>query len=252
VSRGGTSRVTPGLSGPELDAMRHAENYHRWILDRFRPHVRGAVLEVGAGIGNFSAHLAREAHDRLILLEPAPALVERLRERFTAFPSVEIHGTDLRGWVEQHAARPVDTIVSVNVLEHIEDDRGVVRLMSSILKPGGTVLLLVPALPALYGSLDAAFGHRRRYRRAALLGLLTDAGLAVRHVRYVNVVGVLGWFVAGRVLRRRSLDAATVRIVDAVLIRLTRRLERQIDPPFGQSLVAVAERPRLSVPAAPP
>jgi hypothetical protein len=101
----------------------------------------------------------------------------------------------------------------------------------------------VPALPWLYGTLDVAFGHWRRYSKAGLVDLLTREGLSIRTLRYVNMAGVLAWFIAGRALRRRSLSPLAVKVMDSSVIRVAKQLETRIEAPFGQSLLVAAERP---------
>jgi SAM-dependent methyltransferase len=223
--------------------MAFAENYHRWIAELFRPFLRGTVLELGAGIGDFSSHLLREEINHLILVEPAAELINRLRYRFARAPAVKIHHGELLSWATSSVPGSVDAVIAVNVLEHIEDDRAVLRLMSSIVRPRGAVLLLVPALPWLYGTLDVAFGHWRRYSKAGLVDLLTREGLSIRTLRYVNMAGVPAWFIAGRALRRRSLSPLAVKVMDSTVIRVAKQLETRIEAPFGQSLLVAAERP---------
>lgn len=229
--------------GTEFGAMAQGKNYYRWILREFRPHLGRRILEVGAGIGTFSAHLLAETVEELVvLLEPAANLFPVLERRFGGNGRVRI----LRAPVEKmgEALRDVrfDSVVSVNVLEHIADDHAALRTMAGLLRPGGTLLLFVPALPGLYGSLDAAFGHVRRYRREELAGKLEAAGLRVRRVWYVNLPGALGWFLIGRVFRWPTLRPGAVRVYDRLAIPVIARIERLIPPPWGQSLLAIAER----------
>jgi SAM-dependent methyltransferase len=223
--------------------MSYAQNYYRWVMQVFRPFIAGTVLELGAGIGNFSAHLIAAGPERVVLVEPAEDLFERLRTRFAGSANVETFHGELGAWAGQQAGRRVDVVVSVNVLEHIQDDRGVMRLVSAVVRPGGLVLLLVPALPALYGSLDASFGHLRRYNKGSLGALLDGAGLVVRRMRYMNMAGAIAWFAAGRVLRRRALSPLLVRVADAVMIPAGMLFEPLVNAPFGQSLIAIAEKP---------
>ncbi len=228
-------------AGAELEAMARAHNYYRWILGEWRPHLGRSVLEFGAGMGTFSAHLACEAIERLILVEPAPELFEKLRCRFGDDRRVELWNCVLQD-VEDGLASSVDTVVSVNVLEHINDEAATLRAVRAVLRPGGSALIFAPALPALYGSLDRAFGHVRRYTKATLSHVLTEAGLSPVRLRYANVLGALPWLVAGRLLRRKTLNASAVALVDRTIIPVTAALERIVSPPFGQSVIAVARK----------
>jgi SAM-dependent methyltransferase len=222
--------------------MAGAHHYYRWIDDAWRPYLAGTVLELGAGIGTFSAHLLAAPIDRLILVEPAAALAARLRARLGHEARVELYEGVLEDVPGTLGAAAVDAIVSVNVLEHIPDDARTLDAAHALLRPGGALLGLVPALPFLYGAMDRSFGHVRRYTKATLGQRLVAAGFALTRVRYMNLLGVVPWLVAGRVLRRRTLSPAMVRLGDRTLVRLTAHLERRFEPPLGQSVMAIARK----------
>jgi SAM-dependent methyltransferase len=143
----------------------------------------------------------------------------------------------------------VDTIVCLNVLEHIEEDAATLEDFASVLEPGGRLVLLVPAMPALYGSLDIHLNHFRRYDRAPLGELVTRAGFDVQTLRYLNRPGVFGWWLNSRVLKRRVLprgQLAAFRWIQPLL-----RLEETSDPSFGMSLLVLATRSPASGPNSP-
>ena len=222
----------------ELDALAGARNYYAAIVQRFAPHLGRRVMEVGAGVGTFAEYLrAAPGVAQLTLVEPATNNLPRLRARFAGDDRVRV----VAGYLED-AAVPAsqDAIVAVNVLEHVLDDAEFLRVARRTLAPGGALLLFVPALQAIYGTLDEAFEHHRRYDRAGLAGHLEAAGFQIHDLRYANSLGALGWFVAGRVLRRRTLTARDVRLYDRFVFPTLSRLERDVAPPFGQSLVAIA------------
>ena len=141
---------------------------------------------------------------------------------------------------EEIRARSIDTIVCCNVLEHIEDDRATLSDMLAILQPGGRLVLLVPALSWLYGSLDLHLRHFRRYEKAELEEKLAKAGFALEDIRFVNRVGILGWFVNGRILRRSVLPRAQLQAFK-LFFPLLRR-EEQNPPSTGMSLLAIARK----------
>ena len=205
-------------------ALIHASRYHAWIFSQVEEFVGSKVLEVGAGSGNLTQFLVSRAN------------VTALDE------SREALGVAVSGLA--HAR--FDTIVSSNVLEHIEQDLTAVSNMHAILKPsGGHVLLIVPAHARLFGSLDRAAGHYRRYSCAGLTSLLRTAGFSIRRARYVNVLGAIAWYINGSILGTSDLNARSVnaqaRLFDRVAVPVLRRLESLIDPPFGQSLVVVGK-----------
>lgn len=225
-------------SGTELDAMAEAQNYCRWIWSFFAQYLGKRVVEIGAGTGTFSQFLLGAEHtSHLILFEAAANVFPSLRQRFGDDPRVQLHF----GFFDPAALEgSVDSIVLVNVLEHILDDDALLVQIRQSLCPGGCVLLFVPALEWNYGSLDRAFEHYRRYSKPALRKKLEGAGFRVEQARYVNVLGITSWFFAGKVLRQTTLNPAQVRWYDRWIIPWSFKLEQIWEPPVGQSLVAVA------------
>ena len=244
----------------ELGAMAGAVNYQSAILERFLGHLPesgGHVVEIGAGIGSVAAQLldvtvrAGRPLARLTLVEPAANNVPRLLERFgegTAAGApggtrVVIRPAYFADVVDELVARGgADAIVMVNVLEHVPDDATLLADVHRALRPGGRLCLFVPALPWLFGSLDEAFEHHRRYTVRGVRTLLEGAGLRPRELHYMNAAGIVPWFVAGRLLRRRTLSPAAIALYDRLVMPWVRRLERHWTPPLGQSVLAVAER----------
>jgi len=220
--------------------MAAAPRFNRWMFERLRPWVGRRVLEIGAGIGNMSAFLVDEAGvDRLVLTDTEPYYLRRLRQRFAGRPQVAVAELRLPGRDPRLAAERLDTVVCLNVLEHIEQDGAALRAMHDLLQPAGRLLLLVPSLRALYGSLDEALGHFRRYVPDELQAKLQVAGFRVRHLEYFNLAGVPGWWLTGRVLRRRLIPAGALRWYEALVPLF--RLERFLPWRIGQSLIAIGE-----------
>jgi SAM-dependent methyltransferase len=227
-------------SGEELDALAEARNYYGWIARRFAPYLGRRIVEVGAGIGTFAEHLRAAAPDaRLTLVEPAANNWPHLSARFAGRP----HVTTRRGYLAD-AGEPgsADTVVAVNVMEHVRDDGAFLADAHRLLSPGGHALLFVPALPAIYGSLDEAFDHYRRYTKRGLATRLRAAGLTPVSVAHTNLPGVLAWWMSGRVLRRRTVSARDAKLYDRWMIPWISRLERVWTPPVGQSLIAIARK----------
>jgi 2-polyprenyl-3-methyl-5-hydroxy-6-metoxy-1,4-benzoquinol methylase len=222
-----------------LDNLDGADNYAEWIFELIEPYLGHEVLEVGAGHGTFTEMLARTAK-RVVACDLSERCVSRLRERFSGEESVEI----LHGSVDSAAAHgPFDSVILINVLEHIEDDDGALRELARLLRPGGRAVLWVPAFSLLYSDFDRKIGHYRRYRRPELRTQLLRAGYEVRDIRYVNTVGAVAWLVLARFLRRTPTNGTPVKVFDRYFVPLLKRLERRWQPPFGQSVLAVATRP---------
>jgi SAM-dependent methyltransferase len=200
--------------------------------------VRGRVLEVGAGTGQISEQLLRQTTLRsLTAIEPMAAHAALYRARLPGLELIEGTIDDLP------PGEAVDTIVSVNVLEHIRDDARELRSYRRLLAArAGHLCLYVPARAELYATIDRALGHHRRYQRPALRALLVSAGFEVIRLDYFNLAGYVGWLLSFRLLKRRRFDALALRLFDRRLFRVTHALERWVGrPPIGQGLLAVCK-----------
>jgi SAM-dependent methyltransferase len=157
--------------------MARATNYFAWQSRLVLRHLGRRVVEVGCGIGNFTGMLLDR--DVVVAVDVEPACVQSLRERYPDQPNLHAFvAEDIRGL----ARFAPDSVVCLNVLEHIADDGEALRRMASILSPGGVIVLLVPAFPALFGPIDRNLGHYRRYTRKSLANLAEACGLHVRMV----------------------------------------------------------------------
>lgn len=234
--------TTDSYAGNDLEVLADMPNYHGWIMSAFGPFVRGRVLEYGAGIGTMSAHLRSSAAE-LILVEPSGNLFAPLQQRFAQDAAVQVVHSDLETHVTRVLPASVDTIVLINVLEHVADDAAALRHLLAGLRPSGHLLLFVPALQVLMSKLDRSLGHFRRYHRRDLVEKTSAAGGIVESCRYMDSFGVLPWFLLNTLLGATSFDPRLVRINDRYVVPLTRRLEALIAPPFGKNLILVARKP---------
>lgn len=226
--------------GEELAAMEGAVRYHSWIAERFAPHLGEQVVEVGAGIGSFTRHLLEAAQgSTLVAVEPSPMLAARLHERFRTEPRVRT----AQGFLRDAGIRgTASSVVAVNVMEHVADDGAFLSEAGEALAPGGRLCLFVPAHQALWGRLDEAFGHLRRYDRSGLAALLEERGFRVLRLGYTNLPGVAAWWMMGTLLGRRTLSPGATLFYDRTVVPIIRFMERFGAPPFGQSLLVVSER----------
>jgi glycosyltransferase involved in cell wall biosynthesis len=232
-----------------LARLAKLEPYNRWLVGRFEHALGRRVLEIGAGFGNLTRHFVEKdprgpARELVVASDVDPVAVEYLKGTFRDNPAVRVASYRFPlspSEREEIQALSIDTIVCCNVLEHIEDDRATLADMLAVLQPGGRLVLLVPALSRLYGSLDEHLRHFRRYEKAELEEKLTRAGFALEDCRFVNRVGILGWFVNGRILRRRVLPRAQLQAFK-LFFPLLRR-EEQSPPRTGMSLLAIARKP---------
>jgi phospholipid N-methyltransferase len=225
-----------------LDSVQDGMKYYAWLAQVMKPHLKGRVLEHGAGTGALSELLLGLGLESTVLSEPTPHLAALLRTKFEGRKGVSVFEGTLEDYLGREGEQSVGSLVSSNVLEHIEDDVGCLRTMRQLLSPGGTLVLYVPARPELYGAIDRAVGHCRRYGRRELVRKVSSVGFQVESAKYCNLVGGVGWFVAGRVLRQSNFGGGTIRLYDQVIFPVTKFLEELVPPPWGQNLFLLARK----------
>lgn len=226
-------------SGTELDAMAQARNYCHWILRYFSPYLGPNIVEIGAGAGTFSQLLLDQpATTHLVLFESAANLCPVLRKRFgDQDDRVSLHCSTFNPSV---LVQGPDSVVLVNVLEHVYEDQRLLLEIHESLRKGGSLLLFVPGFQWNYGSLDEAFGHHRRYGKSELRQKIERAGFQMKELRYVNFMGMASWFLAGKLLRQTTISSSQVRWYDRWIIPWSFAIEHICPPWIGQSLLAVA------------
>jgi SAM-dependent methyltransferase len=232
--------------GRDLEAMATASRYHRWILEVFKPHLGRRLVEVGAGSGSFSHLLLGTGPESLSLVEPSKQMYPLLEQSFAA----RSEAADVRTYnsIFRHVAaelktteRP-DSIIYVNVLEHIADDQVELDVIHQTLNRGGRAFFFVPALPRLYSNFDESIGHYRRYTRRELEEKCTGAGFKLIHSSYFDLAGVLPWWVKYRLLKASALKPGTVEFYDRYVVPLTKALEGLIKPPLGKNIILIGEK----------
>jgi SAM-dependent methyltransferase len=246
-----TDSVLPveGLAypGTELEAMAGASNYHEWILEIFKPFLGQHLLEVGAGLGSFSELILKHhSCQTLSLVEPSAAMYEQLvgnARRLQTIARVETYYGTLREVAALIKSRQTpDSIIYVNVLEHIRDDDGELDTIYEALSEAGRVLMFVPALPWLYGAFDERVGHVRRYTKFELERKLKRAGFRMLLSNYFDFAGIGPWWVKYCLLRSATMQPDGVRLYDRWVVPAAHRIEAFISPPIGKNIIAVAEK----------
>jgi SAM-dependent methyltransferase len=238
------AEVAPAADSAELwdlEQLAQAEGLCEWMSDQFRPLVGDAVAEVGAGIGTFTTRLLDAGAKHVLAVEPEALCADELERRFGSDERVHV----VRETLPDSPALAelegrCDLVLCQNVLEHIEDDATATASMAKALRPGGTLMVLVPANPRLYGTLDRQYGHFRRYDRARLRATVAGSGLTVTDLYSFNALGIAGWWVKNR-RAAASIDSGSLRAYEAML-RVWRPIEERLKPPVGLSLIAKAQR----------
>ncbi len=220
-----------------LESLSEAWRYRRWLADLARPWLADHPIEIGSGLGDYTAEWLPSVR-RITASEADPGRLVLLKERFKAEPRVDVR--ELR--LPSDDQDGFSAAVALNVLEHIAPDVEAVRSMARLVRPGGHVVILVPAFEFAMSRFDRAVGHVRRYTTARLRDVLVDAGVEPVDIRYVNSVGLINWTLVVRGLRLTPRNGPLVRTFDRLVVPPLRRIEARVAPPFGQSVFAVAQR----------
>ncbi len=232
--------------------MLNAQKYYAWVSRMFGDNIGKDIVEVGAGTGSFTKHLLDKKPNSLTLVEPSvdmfPHLERRMKTLQKTSPktNIQTHNGSLKDIQKSLKSKP-DTIIYVNVMEHIEDDTEEIKLAYKLLKPGGTLLIFVPALQGLLGSFDKQVGHHRRYHKKDLIAKHDNAGFVIERAHYVDMLGITPWWLSFRVLKRKKLNQSVVRLYDNLAVPVISTLEGVVTPPIGKNLLSVAKKPKTPV-----
>jgi SAM-dependent methyltransferase len=228
------------LQSEVLESLTSAVNYNKWLTDLAAPHLGDWPIELGSGLGDYAQTWLDSGTPRFTTTEIDPLRLKELRSRFAADSRVEVEELDIQHPAEgEHSA-----LVAFNVLEHIPDHIQALRAAHTLLRPGGLVIIFVPAFSFAMSRFDRSVGHVRRYTKLELLNAFTSAGLEPVESRYVNMPGLPAWVVTMRLLRGEPHDGPLLTLWDKRVIPVARQWESRHRPPFGQSVFAVARVPR--------
>ena len=221
-----------------LGRLNRAPRFNRWMADVIRPFVGDRVLEIGAGIGNMSLNLMPRSS--YWATDVNPLYIDHLVSLRSTRPYMEVAHTDAASLSTYPPGQAFDTVVCLNVVEHIEDDYGVLRNIWNAVEDGGRAIILVPCGPKLYGTLDEVLGHFRRYTVEQLVDVSQRAGFAVEQVLKFNRPGVIGWWLNGKILRRKKFGLAQIRLLN-LLTPLFRLIDSSLPlPPL--SIIAILRK----------
>ncbi|MBE9061948.1 bifunctional 2-polyprenyl-6-hydroxyphenol methylase/3-demethylubiquinol 3-O-methyltransferase UbiG [cf. Phormidesmis sp. LEGE 11477] len=222
-----------------FDHLQSATHYTQWIFAQLQPYIKGRTLEVGCGSGNFTALIAQNCSE-LLAVDLDEAYAGQTRSRLQSDPNASAHVKVITAdATTMEFAQTFDTIIMLDVLEHIKDDTAVLAKLRQMLAPGGSLIIKVPALESLYNSLDQAVGHHRRYTPATLRTALNQAAYTQSELSYFNLVGIAGWWLNG-MKSRVTPPGEQVGWFDRC-VPLFQALESRLGCPMGLSLFAVAK-----------
>jgi len=237
---------------PDKDKVKHSllllserYNYNHWIYNNIKNFIGNNILEVGAGIGNITDFII--LRNKLTLIDIDQSYIDYLNAKysFRDQSNFNVFQADIQNINSSPlAATMYDTIICLNILEHLENDRKAVENMISLLQPSGRLIILVPALNTLHGSMDISFGHYRRYNKKQLKMLIEGQNLDIVNFYYLNFLGLFGWFINGKIFKNKELPENQTKIFDK-LVPLLGLIEKIIKPPVGQSLILIAQKKQL-------
>jgi len=223
------------LQSCTLESLTSAVRYHAWLTDLVRPYLGEHPLEIGSGLGDYARTWVSSGTPEITVSDRDPGRFALLGRRFEDDERVHVQDVDVFApHQSDHTA-----LVAMNVLEHIEDDVEALRSANTLLRPGGAVVMFVPAFTFAMSDFDRKVGHFRRYTVAGLRTAYEQAGLEVERIHYVNAPGLLAWFVGMRLLKMTPQDGPTVRLWDRAVVPVARAIESRVKAPFGQSVFAV-------------
>jgi SAM-dependent methyltransferase len=225
------------LSNLHIDvAEDSAPNHLTWIADLCDPYLGERVLDLGAGTGALTERFAPGRE--VVAVELADWCLDELQRRFAGHPSVTVRRGDARALTDME---PFDSVVMINVLEHLRDDVLVLRDVRRLLRAGGRVVIYVPAFNGLYGTFDARVGHYRRYAKWRMRAVFEHAGLRLVTMRYTNALAIPGWVWLAR-REPQAAPTASLSAWDRFGVPTTRAIESRVSFPVGLNLLAVGAR----------
>jgi glycosyltransferase involved in cell wall biosynthesis/SAM-dependent methyltransferase len=222
-----------------LARLARAPRFNAWMADTIRPYCGERVLEIGSGVGNLTRRLIPRT--KYVASDINPLYLQTLSNLGADRPYMETgycDVTDLSSF--PRVDQQYDTVICLNVIEHVQDDRTVLLNINRVLLPSGRAIILVPQGPGNMGTLDEVLGHRRRYTRQTLSTLASECGFSVSKLIKFNRIGTLAWFLNGKMLKRRTFGLGQIWLLD-LLTPIFRRVDAMVPlPPL--SLIAIMER----------
>ncbi|HTK38978.1 MAG TPA: methyltransferase domain-containing protein [Pyrinomonadaceae bacterium] len=231
--------------GKDLEAMDHAENYHQWIFSLIKPYLGKNLVEVGAGTGTFSKLLLGVNPVSLFLIEPSD-MYEKLAGNIseisgeTAFACFQDLFRNVADVIKKE--KEPDSIIYINVLEHIQDDENELEIVHRTLAKDGRLCIFVPAQQFLYSDFDRSIGHFRRYKKNELADKCRAAGFKILMARNFDLPGILPWFIKYRLLKSTTMEQSLTSVYDKYAVPVAKWLESRIHPPIGKNLLVVAAK----------
>jgi SAM-dependent methyltransferase len=226
--------------GKDLEDLIVARNYYRWVLSIFKPYLGNTIAEIGAGTGNFTGFLSEEKIKKIFAFEPSGNMYPLLSDKFKKDKRVTVINTYLKE-KHQEFLNFFDSVLYVNVLEHIEEDRKELSYAYKTIKQNGYILIFAPALSFLYSEFDKKIGHFRRYSKKGLINIVRESGFSIEDIRYFDLAGIIPWYIFF-VFLKKTTTKANISMYDKLIVPPMRFLETLIPAPTGKNLLLIGKK----------
>lgn len=227
-----------------LELMSDSHRFNDWMYEEISSSLCGDILEIGSGIGTFSEKLTRDfPNSNLTFTDMSSMYVELLKKKFSSNGSVVVYRLDLNERIdyERIGYKKFDSILAVNVLEHVENDEFAFSQLYDMLKEKGTLVVLVPCHKFLYNIIDQNIGHFRRYTKKELEYKVRKTGFVIDKTFYFNTVGMIGWYLNGNLFKKPKVSGTGVKILDTV-VPVLKYTERIFGKRIGLSIICTVKK----------
>ena len=228
-----------------LSVIAEADNFNRWMYNTIKPYCKGKVLEIGSGVGNISEYFIEDGFT-IFLTDIRDSYCEVLRKNFAGrntilgVENIDLVDNDFDAKYARHIGT-FDTVFALNVIEHIEDDKLAIANCKKLLAKGGNLIILVPAYQFLYNNFDKELYHFRRYLKKQMINLFNANDIPVIRSFYFNVFGILGWFMSGKLAKKKIIPAGQMRFYNKI-IPIAKILDNVVFRQIGLSAVVIGQK----------
>ena len=227
--------------GKDLEDLKTARNYYKWIISIFKSYLGETVAEIGAGSGNFTSFLSEEKIKKIFAFEPSHNMYSLLSNKFKNNNRVTTINTCFKEKYKEFL-NFFDSVLYVNVLEHIEEDKKELSYSYKTIKQNGYILIFAPALSFLYSEFDKRIGHFRRYCKKRLINIVRENGFSIESIRYFDIAGVIPWYISFILLKNKTTNKANISLYDKLMVPPMRLLEMLIPAPTGKNLLLIGKK----------
>lgn len=234
----------PYTGHENLELMSASHRFNDWMYKEILPSLRGDILEIGSGIGTFSEKLIKDfPHSNLTFTDISSMYIELLKKKFSYNKNISIYRLDLNESIdyERIGYKKFDSILAVNVLEHVENDEFAFAQLYNMLKEKGTLVVLVPGYKFLYNVIDKSIGHYRRYTKKELESKVRKSGFIIDKTFYFNSVGLIGWYLNGNLIKNPKVSVTGIKVLDTV-VPMLKYTERIFGKRIGLSIICYAKK----------